>query len=50
MSEDQLMSQLEDRFLNEDPEPVELYEDWEEIETPIPSNFKRQRYHRSFDF
>ena len=58
MNQDQLMSQLEDRFLDielyededELSESIELYEDWEEIETPTPCNFKGQHYHRSFSF
>tara|TARA_R110002012_G_scaffold92903_5_gene225443 strand:+ start:535 stop:693 length:159 start_codon:yes stop_codon:yes gene_type:complete len=52
MTEDQLMSQLEDRFLDEDDESesIELFDDWEEIETPTPCNFKGQHYHRSFSF
>ena len=52
MTEDQIMSQLEDRFLDDDDESesIELFDDWEEIKKPTPCNFKGQHYHHSFSF
>ena len=49
-SQDQLMSQLEDQFLDCEPNDQQLFDDWEEIITSPPCDFTGKSYHPSFDF